>query len=187
MDIMLDLETLSSAPDAAIVAIGATVFSTDGATSLVGSQTFYIPVDPVSAQTMGGTIDAATVQWWARQSPEARATLNDDRAAHIGDALHDFGEFVRQFDEPRIWGNGAGFDNVVLRRAYERSPLFAPWAFRADRCYRTLKNIHPHIPRPPFDGVQHNALADALNQARHAERIFEAMRSDDVRNPERAA
>ena len=41
----------------------------------------------------------------------------------------------------RIWGNGAGFDNTLLRQAYEVNSREVPWAFRHDRCFRTLRGL----------------------------------------------
>jgi exodeoxyribonuclease VIII len=175
MDIMLDLETLSSAPDAAIVAIGARTFSSDGLMPQDESQEFYVAVSPQSAQDAGGAVSASTVQWWAMQSEEARAALNDARAVPVAEALAAFAGFCARFDRPRIWGNGAGFDNVVLRSAYERLGYKAPWKFPDDRCYRTLKNLRPDVPFVRR-GVAHHALADAADQARHAEAIFGALR-----------
>lgn len=172
-NIMLDLETLSSAPDACIVAIGATAFSIDGSPA-AGSVRFYVVVDPKSAQQAGGTIDARTVAWWTQQSDAARSIFSFPRPLPITAALEAFAEFCARFNRPKIWGNGAGFDNVVLRSAYERLNITTPWEWRDDRCYRTLKNMHPDI---QFDrsGVAHDALDDAISQARHAERIFSAL------------
>lgn len=178
MNIMLDLETLSSRPDACIVAIGAATFSSDGADQdkgFIPRQKFYVAVDPQSSQDEGGGITARTVQWWARQSDAARAALNDESAVAIGEALRRFATYCSLFNEPKVWGNGASFDNVVLRQAYERLGMEAPWTFRNERCYRTLKNLRPDIAFEPF-GTAHHALDDAIAQARHAERILAALR-----------
>lgn len=176
MDIMVDLETLSSAPDAAIVAIGAVTFN-DGSIPADDfiRQTFSVTIDARSAQRMGGRIDGDTVAWWLQQPDAARqALLATPEAA--GTALDLFHHWVRrQSSAPRIWGNGSSFDNVVLRQAFERAHIDAPWAFRSDRCYRTLKSLRPDIPFEPH-GTHHNALDDAFAQARHAERILAAMK-----------
>lgn len=65
-------------------------------------------------------------------------------------------------------------ETVVLRECYKRHGLFAPWGYRNDMCYRTLKNLRPDIAFGPH-GTAHNALDDAVAQARHAERIVAAM------------
>lgn len=172
MNIMLDLETLSSEPDAAIVSIGLCTFSAFGPGDFRPS-TYYTAVRPKSAQAFGGRIDASTVAWWMRQSESAREIFAAEGKS-ITDALLEVTAFVRGFARPKIWGNGASFDNVVLRQAYKRLSIEAPWEWRDDRCYRTLKNMRPDVPFEPF-GTAHNALDDAIAQARHAERIFAAM------------
>ena len=60
--ISLDLETMSTESDAAIVQIGATV---------VGSpETFNVYIDPKSSESIGAHVDAGTMQWWNKQDPE---------------------------------------------------------------------------------------------------------------------
>jgi hypothetical protein len=175
LDVMLDLETLSSAPDAAIVAIGACVFRTDGkAWDETERPTFYRIVNAESAQAMGGRIDASTVKWWARQLEEPRRVLNDERAVNISVALAEFSVWLQDVRPSGVWGNGSDFDNVVLRSAWERNFTPAPWSRRQNRCYRTLKTLRPDIAFQPY-GVAHNALDDAIAQAMHAERIFAAL------------
>lgn len=178
MNIMLDLETLSSHPESCLVSLGAATFSDDGGNqdiAFVPRRTFYVAIDPQSSQDKGGLITARTVQWWAKQSERARDALNDPNALLIEQAMAGFFNFCERFVEPKVWGNGASFDNVVLRQAYERLGMEAPWTFRNERCYRTLKNLRPDIAFEPF-GTAHHALDDAIAQARHAERILAALR-----------
>ncbi len=166
MDIMLDLETLSSAPDAAIVAIGACTFNSSE------DRRFYREIDARSAQKSGGRIDAETICWWMRQGDAARSIFNSIDALTISNALRQFDFWLDPWrDSVRIWGNGSDFDNVVLRSAYQRLGLEAPWSHRQNRCYRTLKNLRPEIAFEPI-GTHHNALDDALAQARHAEALL---------------
>lgn len=168
MDIMLDLETLSSAPDAAIVSIGACTFNAPE------RERFYIVVDAESAQRAGGRIDAATCCWWMQQSDAARSVFNAIEVVPLYHALDQFGEWLEPWRAHlRLWGNGSDFDNVILRGAYERLGRKAPWSHRQNRCYRTLKNLRPEIGIEPH-GVHHNALDDALAQARHAEALLAA-------------
>ena len=176
MDIMVDLETLSSAPDAAIVAIGAVTFN-DGSIPAKDfvRQTFSMTIHARSAQITGGRISGETVAWWLQQPEAARLALFDDPKT-MTEALAGFSQWVkRQGETPRLWGNGASFDNVVLRAAYDRAMMDAPWEFRSDRCYRTLKVLRPDIAFEPY-GTHHNALDDAFAQATHAERILAAIK-----------
>lgn len=72
--IMLDLETMGSGSHAAIVAIGAVVFSPSS--SEIESNEFYAVVD-LNSSAHYGNLDASTVQWWLQQDHEARAIFND--------------------------------------------------------------------------------------------------------------
>ena len=50
-----------------------------------------------------------------------------------------------------------------------------------DACYRTLCLLRPDVARPPRDeSVVHNALADAVAQADHAELILARVRERDL-------
>lgn len=176
MDIMLDLETFSSKNNAMIVSIGAVTFDPykGGDALLAGRDLFYRVINP---KTAIGHIDADTVVWWLGQPDGARAALTQEMASRVSlqQALDDFAAFCDSFETPVIWGNGSDFDNVVLRNSYEHMGMKAPWSFRNNRCYRTLKALRPDI---EFirTGEAHNALADAFSQAMHAEKILAALK-----------
>lgn len=173
-DIMLDLETMGTRPDAAIVAIGAVAFGEAG----IGAR-FYNTVSLETSVELGGVIDAGTVLWWMKQSDEARGALSG--GCDILEALESFVNFVNDSTEGSkgvcVWGNGADFDNVILASAYVRAGLKAPWRYHHNRCYRTIKGLSSHIPADPFVGTKHNALVDADNQARHLLKILRSQRS----------
>ena len=163
--IMLDLETMGTRPDAAIVAIGAAAFDIEA--RQIGAL-FYRTVDLTSAVKCGGVMDPDTVLWWLKQNEAARRELYRDNRVELCAALAGFSDWVRTLDggEVRVWGNGAAFDNVVLRSAYDRLTLPVPWKFWNDRCYRTIKAQHPDVPLTHV-GTHHNAVDDAESQARH--------------------
>lgn len=165
MNVMLDLETMGNGPDAAIVAIGAVEF--DPANRVLG-RTFYCNIDLESAVENGGVMDASTVQWWLRQDEAARRGLFDGTRT-IHDALTEFSAWMACIDseDVQVWGNGATFDNVILTQAYKRAGLWRPWSYKGDRCYRTLKALHPEKTFTRT-GTHHNALDDAISQAAHA-------------------
>lgn len=174
-EIMTDLETLSLSNNAAIISIGAVRF--DLSTGLLG-ETFYRVISLKSAQRAGGEIDADTVMWWLQQSQEAQKALTTGDSVLIDVGLKDFSDFVRRAPINGIWGNGAGFDNVVLENAYRRKQWTPPWLFHENRCYRTIAALFPHIKREQFreTGVHHNALSDAMTQARHICAIWRELR-----------
>jgi len=164
--VMVDLETMGKNSNSAIISIGACKFDLNGDT--IGEK-FHLVVDLESSIRTGGVMDASTVMWWMQQSDAARAVFSAKRTYDTNTAL---GEFTAWFGSKSLptWGNGATFDNVILRNAYARVGLAPPWAYWDDRCYRTMKNMAPSVPLAK-QGVAHNALDDAIQQAMHLQAI----------------
>lgn len=170
MNIMIDLETMDTKPTAAIIAIGAVSFFDD----MLGAE-YYQQINLESAMSFGRTLSADTVIWWLKQSEEARSKFFDnDVAPTLQDILLHFSEWLHltcPFRERKVWGNGASFDNVILRDSYEAYGIVTPWPWWNDRCYRTVKNAFPEI-KMERTGTHHNALDDAKSQAIHLMRMI---------------
>ncbi|MFS6936166.1 3'-5' exonuclease [Klebsiella oxytoca] len=179
--LMVDLETMGNKPAAPIVTIGAVFF--DPQTGDLGAE-FYVAVNLASAMDQGATPDGDTILWWLKQSSEARAAICTDDTKHIAEALSELSSFIsRNSDNPRylkVWGNGANFDNVILRSAYDRAGQTCPWQFWNDSDVRTMVLLGKKLgfdPKRnmPFDGVAHNALADARHQAKYISAIWQKL------------
>ena len=123
--IMLDLETFSSSSRAAIVSIGAVVFDLE--TYTIG-ESFKVNVDPRSSQAAGLEIDADTVMWWMHQGEDAVKGLRNPAPLALDIALGMFRNwaFAVAGTGYYVWGNGATFDNVVLRSSYAALGQKAP-------------------------------------------------------------
>lgn len=171
-DVMIDLETMGNGPDAAIIAIGAVVFDIDAQT--IGDR-FHVIVDRQSSVNAGGVIDPSTIIWWMQQSDQARRVFNGSENFHIAEALQLFNRFINSKTSGkkylRVWGCGSDFDNVILSSAYRRLYLEIPWLFWNNRCYRTVKTLHPDI-KMERTGTHHNTVDDAESQARHLIQIL---------------
>ncbi|WP_323081668.1 3'-5' exonuclease [Klebsiella variicola] len=178
--VMVDLETMGKKHNAPIVAIGAVVF--DPATGSIG-ESFYKVVCLESSVNWGAVIDPSTVIWWLKQSSEARSAIVNDDAIPLLDALLQFREFVSDnvaggSKKAQVWGNGASFDNSILRSSYDCIAEDYPWEYWNDRDVRTMVEIGQAIsfdPKTtiPFEGSRHNALADAIHQARYISAIWQ--------------
>jgi hypothetical protein len=153
-DIMVDLETLDTKPTAIILSIGACLVNWEEG---IASDPFYRVISVDSCKRVGLTESASTVEWWEKQSAEARKVFTDPSIS-LEEALVDFGKYTRLFGgNTKIWGNGSDFDNVIL--------VDAPWKFYNNRCFRTLKgSFRKHISEPRREGTYHNALDDAIHQ-----------------------
>ncbi|EFA5323112.1 exonuclease [Escherichia coli] len=174
--LMIDLETMGKNPDAPIISIGAIFF--DPQTGDMGPE-FSKTID---LETAGGVIDRDTIKWWLKQSREAQSAIMTDEIP-LDDALLQLREFIDENSGEffvRVWGNGASFDNVILRRSYERQGIPCPWRYCNDRDVRTIVDLGKAIDFDartaiPFEGVRHNALDDARHQAKQVSAIWQKL------------
>lgn len=174
---MIDLETMGLQPNAAIVSIGATHFDKSGVIDR-----FYTPVGLQSCTDIGLTTDRSTESWWAAQSPEARAAWDVPNPPSIGDALSGFNKWLAKHSTISTtcpWGNGADFDLVVLKSAYEALHADPPWKFWNHHCFRTVKNLLGKSMQPR-KGTHHHALDDAVHQT---EALLEILSSRGIELP----
>ncbi|HBP9204183.1 TPA: 3'-5' exoribonuclease [Escherichia coli] len=174
--LMIDLETMGKNPDAPIISIGAIFF--DPQTGDMGPE-FSKTID---LETAGGVIDRDTIKWWLKQSREAQSAILTDEIP-LDDALLQLREFIDENSGEffvRVWGNGASFDNVILRRSYERQGIPCPWRYCNDRDVRTIVELGKAIDFDartaiPFEGERHNALDDARYQAKYVSAIWQKL------------
>ncbi|ENI9593606.1 3'-5' exoribonuclease [Escherichia coli] len=174
--LMIDLETMGKNPDAPINAIAGKFF--DPATGEMGPE-FSKTID---LETAGGVIDRGTIKWWLKQSREAQSAILTDEIP-LDDALLQFREFIDENSGEffvQVWGNGATFDNVILRRSYERQGIPCPWRYTNDRDVRTMVALGLVMDFDarttiPFEGERHNALHDARYQAKYVSAIWQKL------------
>ncbi|HBU6551170.1 TPA: 3'-5' exoribonuclease, partial [Citrobacter freundii] len=180
--LMVDMETMGNSPDAPIVSIGAVFF--DPSTGNTGAE-FYRVVSLESSMSFGMKPDASTIQWWLKQSSEARSAILVDEAMGLRESLELLADFIAEnaangSHTVQLWGNGCSFDNVILRRAYAltETPFAVP--FRNDRDVRTMVELGKSVginPRYdiPFEGDMHNALSDARHQVKYVSAIWQRL------------
>lgn len=174
--LMIDLETMGKNPDAPIISIGAIFF--DPQTGDMGPE-FSKTID---LETAGGVIDRDVIKRWLKQSREAQSAIMTDEIP-LDDALLQLREFIDENSGEffvQVWGNGANFDNTILRRSYERQGIPCPWRYYNDRDVRTIVELGKAIDFDartaiPFEGERHNALDDARYQAKYVSVIWQKL------------
>ncbi|EIM4577862.1 3'-5' exoribonuclease, partial [Escherichia coli] len=174
--LMIDLETMGKNPDAPINALAGKFF--DPATGEMGPE-FSKTID---LETAGGVIERDTIKWWLKQSREAQSAILTDEIP-LDDALLQFREFIDENSGEffvQVWGNGATFDNVILRRSYERQGIPCPWRYTNDRDVRTMVALGLVMDFDarttiPFEGEHHNALHDTRYQAKYVSAIWQKL------------
>lgn len=167
--VMIDLETLATTADAVIMSIGAVRFDLDS--TKLGEDGFYASVSIESNLEKRRRIDEDTLVWWMKQDAAAQHVFHEPKQA-LGDALESLSVWVGD-DDSFVWSNGADFDLPMLAHAYRSFDWLPPWKFWNSRCFRTFKGLScaGQAMKIPGNKAKHNALADAVYQARCAQAI----------------
>ena len=168
-DIVLDLETLGTGSNAAVLAVGAVMVDRKLG-KVAGS--FYAAFDIDEMLRTGGVASGSTIKWWMEQEQSAKEVFTH-QTAPITQALVMLADWMGLDDEGKppkdvkVWGNGDSFDNVILSNLYARMGLVTPWEYWNNRDLRTAVDISGIDKRDvAFDGTPHNALDDAKHQAK---------------------
>ncbi|GEM_PF-126014 len=180
--LMVDLETMGKKPGAPIVSVGAVFF--DPASGMTGAE-YYQVINLESSMSFGARPDASTILWWLKQSPEARSAIVVDDTVGLVEALEQLLDFIAEnaangSKNVQLWGNGSSFDCSLLEAAFELADTPFPiphWNYRDVRTVVELGkavglNARYDI---PFEGDQHNALADARHQVKYVSAIWQRL------------
>jgi hypothetical protein len=181
--LMIDIETLSTQPNGVIVSIGAAFFDiTDGR---IG-QTFNQQICADFSEQSGFVTDQSTLDWWAKQTPAARA-LSLHGEAKPQEVLIHLEDWIRhqaecELKDLQVWANSPSFDLVMLKHHFDRYAMRLPWRYYNERDVRTLKAIGDAFGIPPVTdpnpGTKHTALDDALSQIKTVCRVYWALNHD---------
>jgi 3' exoribonuclease, RNase T-like len=158
--VMIDLETLSSMPDAAIRSIGAVAFDLKGNVETL----LHIGVNVESCIRMGMHVDGDTIDWWLNQPKVNQDSLLKLPKYNITVALLQLEAVatIVPIAGLYVWCHGANFDIPVLENAYrcvDRKPW---WKYNNIRDTRTLFDVAGYTYQKD-EG--HDALKDAFKQA----------------------
>lgn len=165
---MLDLETLSTRPDATILTFGACKFNPYAQEDITQGIYFRINVDEQIG--LGRHVDDNTIEWWGKQAEDVYAEAFDpnDRIS-----LEEFSKELNRFIVgcDNIWAQGPVFDIVILENLYRQMGLPCPWQFWQIRDSRTLLSTLGD-PREKNKAGLHNALEDAVSQAQAVQYVY---------------
>ncbi|APL99176.1 exonuclease [Bordetella phage MW2] len=160
--VMIDLETMATGPNAALIQIGAMAF--DSREGIVDLDMFEIDVDLDSAIQAGGRVTASTIGWWAEQGGVQLLSMEP---VLIGEALETFAEWLGRFPKvQRVWAQGPSFDIAILEGYYERLRKPVPWAYNAARDTRTVYDLARERGWDKPEGMEpvHRGLEDCHRQ-----------------------
>lgn len=175
---MIDIECCGTRSTAALMSIGCAFF--DLKTFTVGP-TFVKPIHLATSVRLGMKLEPEAVLFWLRQGDAARNAVAYNLMP-VDMVLREFREYLDEHGAPgmtRVWGNSARFDMGILDTAYGLLGEEVPWKWTLELCFRTVRNLNPHVVYDPTqrESTHHNALDDALFQINH---LFQIKRHNDA-------
>jgi len=167
-DVMLDLETLGTAPGSVITQIGAVYF--DRHTGELGKE-FTVNINIGDCMKHGLVVDAGSLEFWLEQPRENASFLKE--AVPLTKALQMLREF---YDGEAIAWAHATFDFPMLHMAYRavEQGMFMP--YRNMRDIRTLVDLSKRpYKKGKGDPKNHNGLDDCKYQVQYCVECFQML------------
>lgn len=184
-NVMIDIETLSTKSDAAVLSIGLAAFDDRQVVDTHG-----IAINP---EQIFGQIDVDTVRWWMRQE-NAAASYSMNGKINQSAAWVQFESFLQRHLHitGEVWARGPQFDCVILGewlKGLKTRNLVAngtrmPWKYSQERDVRTLQNEALRagcVIVANNTGTAHNPVDDAANQARQVIALRQALKDATTR------
>jgi len=158
MDIMIDIETCGTGPEACILTIAAQCFDPLARHEFDSYRKYYARIDPGSQPDR--RVEQGTIEWWATQPREAQEeAFGEENRIPLDQALTELGKLIWQ--SKRFWANGPTFDANILEHAYKSYNMALPWQFYNVRDARTVYGLVPKLEKYP---ATHHALEDCRRQ-----------------------
>lgn len=173
--LQLDIETLSLHPcNALITEIGAHVMVLDEKLNVIHDEKQSHQLLLETQQQLGREIDVSTVQWWLKQSDEAREPLtqNENRIhpvtalTHINEMLENAKTKAGVDSIVTVLASAADFDFPNIQSLAKSFNIRMSWSFMDQHSQRTLRFMVPKSQRleRPADSIHHNGGDDAEYQ-----------------------
>lgn len=170
MDLMIDIETLSTRPNAVILSLGAVKFD-PFSDRIDAEEGLDVKIDVDEQTALGRHVQEETLNWWATQPLEVQeAALGErDRVS-----LEQFTRMLNKMmvGSDQIWCQGPAFDMVIIEDLYRQLGKPTPWQFWQVRDSRTLFGVFGD-PRDKNRKNAHNALMDCVYQAMGVQEVYQ--------------
>ena len=161
---MIELETLGTGSNSVVVSVGLVAFNISTGEILAE---LAIGLNLNQQIKTGGVIDGDTLEFHFAQAPDSIQKLAQRKVLDVKEGLELISNFIKANNITTLWGNGATFDNVILRNLYARHLKVFPLGFWTDRDLRTAVDIYNIDTRTvPFEGIKHYCLDDARHQVK---------------------
>ncbi len=185
--VMIDLETLSTFPNAAMIAVGVVI--RDGQSTHAQARSWFIDRNRVI-----GHEDPATIEWWNAQDPRVRDQVFGGKQ-EPREVLQELNGFLQsngispdRTEDVRCYASPAMFDFPILRHQYQQLGIIPAWSWRTERCLSTMmEEIKDHFGIQIHDvqpELKHHPVHDCLAQFQELDACFEelSLRNNIARN-----
>ena len=161
---MIDLETLGTGSNSVVVSVGLVAFNISTGEIIAELD---IGLNLNQQIKTGGVIDGDTLEFHFAQAPDSIQKMAQRKVLDVKEGLELISNFIKANNITTLWGNGATFDNVILRNLYARHLKVFPLGFWTDRDLRTAVDIYNiDVGAVPFVGIRHYCLDDARHQVK---------------------
>ena len=170
--IMIDMETLDTAPSTVILTIGAVRFDPRGVGVIEKLE--LRPTMDEQTDIYNRSISDDTLRWWGEQSPEAiEEAMGDRDRISYKECMEKLYKFCWNAD--KIWSNGSGFDVVIAEMAFRELDMKIPWPFWTVRDCRTIYDLAGVSLKDGGHVTTHKAVEDAERQAVVVQKAYQKL------------
>jgi len=174
MHVMIDIETLSTRPDACMIQLGAVLFEPVSGGKILNGKGFN---RHILVQDGSGVIDHSTLCFWLTEKSAGKMGKElSEKADPLAEVLRDFVSWpflAHQLNWEAIggvWAMPSDFDLPIIKSAFARLGADVPWDRRKTRDARTLFDLVGGKPEIDWTGmIPHDALDDAVGQAQQVQ------------------
>ena len=188
-DVCIDIETLGTNVDSQIIQVGACVF--DPTEDIIVEETFCSNVRLDNDAHINAT--PGTIRFWCitvADNPAMLDVLNNSDGVPMETVLTLLRSYCVRHNVQNVWANGTKFDIAMLEYQFKAHGVRIPWNFNSDRCMRTIKAYNPNheycvaeANKYPLPGLGlHDALTDAVWQARYIQLALSSMNEQGLKN-----
>jgi hypothetical protein len=162
-DLSIDIETLGVSANAVIIQIGVVEFNTD--TVSIGDSFVLYPGLREQYEDRR-VVDVDTIKWWTKTDPALFGNILNSKTSsrsEVRTRMIDVMTPARSY-----WFKHPMFDMSILNSAYDLGPRLRVLDPRSYRKIKDISTLAPAlgVPEPEFVGSVHDALSDALHQAK---------------------
>lgn len=193
--LVIDIETLSTEPNAVVLALACTPFVFEDHTyfSTILAQGIMVKFKvEEQVRTYHRHIEESTVAWWKTQSKETRSIIVNpsDKDVSVRDGLIEFNKFVKGLngyskENSYVFSRGNDFDFPIIKSLYQNANLSLPYNHWKIRDVRTAIDIMAGTDDGKYqirfggkEFIAHHPLHDAAMDAARLNELYHNISSD---------